>query len=155
MRPPTSADNFLHVAAALLDDVEGTDAEIAEWVGCENARYRAAISRAYYAVFLDMKYRVIGLRPEWRHSPQSFPKIRVHDILASAIRAARFGSALSHDMRQLSTARKHADYEWDARYRRERAEKNLDLAQQLLAEFSRLTRKEWQAVADRLHILDR
>jgi hypothetical protein len=152
---PTSKDNFLHVATALLDDVEGTPAEVAEWAGCENARCRTAVSRAYYAVFLEVKYRVIGLRPEWRRSPRSFPRLRVHGILASAIQAARSGKALSQDLRQLSVARKDADYDWNSVYRRDHTEVELELARRLLADLSRLTEHDWQSIADRLHSLDR
>jgi hypothetical protein len=155
VNPPTNKDNFLHVATALLDDVEGTPAEVAEWAGCENARCRTAVSRAYYAVFLKVKYRVLSLRPEWRRSPQSFPRFRVHGILANAIQAARSGKALSQDLRQLSAARKDADYDWNSVYRRDDAEVELDLARTLLADLSRLTEREWQAIADRLHSLDR
>lgn len=154
MSPPTNKDNFLHVATALLDDVEGTAAEVAEWAGCENARFRAAVSRAYYAVLLEVKYRVIGLRPEWRRSPQSFPRHRIHGILADAIRAIRSGYTLSRSLRQLSTSRNNADYVWDSVYRRETAERELDLAHNLLADLSRLTERDWQAIADRLHSLD-
>jgi hypothetical protein len=153
--PPTDKDNFLRVATALLDDVEGTAAEVAEWAGCENARFRAAVSRAYYTVLLEVKYRVIDLRPEWRQSPESFPRNRIHGILADAIRAARSGYTLSRGLRQLSTSRKDADYVWDSVYRRETAERELDLAHKLLRELSRFTTRDWQAIADRLHSLDR
>jgi uncharacterized protein (UPF0332 family) len=155
VNPPTPTDNFLHVAVALLDDVEGTEAEVAEWVGCENARFRTAVSRAYYAVFLEMKYRVIGLRPEWRRSPATFPKIKVHGIFEQAIQAAPSGKILSRGIRQLSDLRKNADYEWNASYQRHRAEQALILARTLLADLSRLTERDWQAIADRLHSLDR
>jgi hypothetical protein len=106
-------------------------------------------------VFLEMKYGVIDLRPEWRRSPATFPKIKVHGILEKAIQAAPAGNILSRDIRQLSDRRKNADYEWNAVYERHKAEKALVLARRLLANLSRLTRQEWQAIADRLHSLDR
>jgi len=153
VNPPTKTDNFLHVATALLDEVEGTEAEIAEWNGCENARFRAAISRAYYAVFLEVKYRVIGLRPEWRHSLENFPRAKVHGIVEKALRAARRGQLLSRNFRQLSDSRKNADYDWSSLYRRDMAEAELNVARTLFHELSRLTSQEWQAIANRLHSL--
>lgn len=155
MNPPTRTDNFLHVATALLDDVEGTEAEVAEWNGCENARCRAAVSRAYYAVFLEVKYRVIKLRPEWRRSPATFPKIKVHGAIEKALQAVHRGQLLSRNYRQLSDSRKDADYNWSSAYQRDMAEVELNVARKLLADLSRLTAQDWQAVADRLHTLDR
>jgi uncharacterized protein (UPF0332 family) len=154
VNPPTKTDNFLHVATALLDEVEGTEAEVAEWNGCENARFRAAVSRAYYAVFLEVKYRVIDLRPEWRHSPAKFPKVKIHGIVEKALQAVNRGQLLSRNYRQLSDSRKDADYNWSSAYRRERAEVELNVARTLLADLSRLTERDWQAIADRLHSLE-
>jgi hypothetical protein len=152
---PSDTDNFLLAADALLDDIEGSDEEVAEWRSFEIARSRAAVSRAYYAVFLKIKYRVIHLRREWREAPDTFPRFDVHSRCARALAVVRDGAALSDDLRQLSTSRKDADYEWDVPYTCEGAEAELEVARALMRRLDALTEIEWRKYANRLHEIDR
>ncbi|MDB4949630.1 MAG: hypothetical protein JWM27_2279 [Gemmatimonadetes bacterium] len=147
---PTEADNFFHVADALLDELDGSPAEVAEWEACANARYRAAISRAYYAVFLEIKYGVLPLRDEWLRASQTFPRHQVHRRFVDAIRAVPDGHRLARDLNQLSKSRNAADYVWDAPYHRTHVEQELKVARRLLGELARLTAREWERAADRL-----
>lgn len=154
MHPPTERDNFLRVAQVLLEEASVPEEKASEWAGCENARSRAAISRAYYGVFLRIKYAVIPLRPEWARRPEAFPQYRVHGKLGAALRAAPSGHRLSRDFFQLADARKHADYAWNTRYGRRTADAEVRLARRLVADLDLLADPEWQTVADRLFALD-
>jgi hypothetical protein len=150
VQPPTDADNFLLAAEALLDDIEGTAEETAAWDGFSNARSRAAVSRAYYAVFLHIKYRLIRLRSEWRNDPSSFPAFNVHARFIAALRVVRNGRDLSDTLFQLSRSRTDADYVWDSRYSPDHAVGEVELAKALMDDLGRVNDFDWKKVADRL-----
>ena len=74
---------------------------------CEHARLRTAVGRAYYAVFLTLKARIVDARPD-RH----FPTVDAHRKLREALE-----SVLGDDdllvayLKKLLRERKRADYE--------------------------------------------
>jgi hypothetical protein len=150
VHPPSEADNFLLAAEALLDEIEGTAEETVKWDGFSNARSRAAISRAYYAVFLKIKYRVIRLRSEWRSDPATFPAYNVHARFISALRVVRNGRELSDTLFQLSKSRTDADYVWDEAYTVVQADGEVQLARTLMGDLSKVNDFDWKKFADRL-----
>jgi uncharacterized protein (UPF0332 family) len=147
VHPPSDNDNFLLVAEFLLDEIEVAENEAEEWAAFENSRCRAAVSRAYYAVFLAIKYRLIGLRSEWQRDPSSFPSFNVHRLFTRAIREVRRGTEISRMLGQLSHARAEADYVWSTSYTPGLAVNEVDLARDLMDRLNQLTDVEWMMVA--------
>ena len=150
LHAPSKTDNFRIVAERLLDELEDDESEEARaWLGCENARFRSAVSRAYYAAMLDLKYRlVVHMRDV------AFPSRGVHGHLQRAVRdGLKSGPRRSHGyivankLRDLSGWRNEADYDWASAFRIETVEEALDLADELRSDFGNLTPNELYTIA--------
>ena len=144
MRPPSQSDNFNIVASKLVEE----DDEDLEWRRCANARSRAAISRAYYAVFLALKYRLLPLRHNW---PKDFPTVNVHTKLARALAGAGVARPIARTLGELRTRREHADYEWNTAVDEDTADSMVQKAGRALEEIATLSRKDAEAIALELH----
>lgn len=77
---PDEGDSFLTVAGHLVAAIAPGGDE-ASWRACENARARAAVSRAYYAAFIALKLRVL---PHLRRSNRRFPSDGAHRRVVQA-----------------------------------------------------------------------
>jgi uncharacterized protein (UPF0332 family) len=106
---PENLDTFLTVADYLVAETVPRDDD-PSWTACENARARAAVSRAYYSVFIALKLR---LKPELHRIKRRFPSNDAHYRLLSALRAASH-SSLAASLEELRRAREDADYEWES-----------------------------------------
>jgi hypothetical protein len=150
MNAPTDADNYLLVAESLLEEIDGTEEQVAEWEAMENSRVRAAVSRAYYAVFLRIKYRLIRLRGEWRADPSRFPSTDVHSLLTRALRSVPACRPVADDLRHLIDSRVQADYEWHTPLPRSLAVGEVRLARTLMSQLGRMNDFDWKRIADRV-----
>lgn len=91
---------------------DGSD-EDREWRNCEDARLRTAVSRSYYHVYVELKYRLIDARLEWKQKPYSFPSVDTHTKVRTAIESVLTRKhLLSAALRELLEGRKQADYDW-------------------------------------------
>jgi hypothetical protein len=137
---PTFKDDFRVVADYLLaEDPDGDP----DWRDCANSRARSAVSRAYYAVFLHLKYALIDADDTWRRRPTSFPSVGVHGLLSSALRTVLSESnSLVKSFEQLRLARAPADYEWERSYSIASAEGLRDVADEAIVGINALTRLE-------------
>lgn len=157
-REPTQEDNFRTVARFLAEDFANLDDDEYEaaWDRCENARSRAAISRAYYAAFLALKYRLSHHRQEW---PENFPSRRVHGKVIQALSEVLESSGrphpLAHNFRQLRRFRERADYEWHHPERAGVVRTALRVSEEALAQVSALSRQESLEISGALWDIDR
>jgi len=106
--PLTPTDHYAYVANELCEEFD----DYPEWMSCQDGRWRSAISRAYYSVFLALKERLIAARPT--EFPKRFPRVDVHSKVRKAVGAV-LGTApgsLATALRELAERRTDADYEW-------------------------------------------
>jgi len=124
-----------------------------DWSACANTRHRASISRAYYAVFVDLKCR---LKPLVEAEGGCFPVARAHTLLIQAVGAglrASGGTAwltLPKRLQKLKTARERADYRWDVAYAEPEAALRCREAAALLSDVDAFTAPQVQAIAKEL-----
>lgn len=144
---PDASDNFLTVARYLIADT-APDGEDPAWQACENARARAAASRAYYAVFIALKLRVM---PYLRRSKRNFPANDAHRRVLLALRKAGHHSTAAK-LEELRREREHADYEWDEAWTAQRAEDSVRKGRAAMATVESLKDGGMQALAKSLGI---
>lgn len=107
--PLTPTEHYAAVAEELVVEF---DDDAPEWNACQMGRWRSAISRAYYSVFLAFKQRLIEARRG--DFPKSFPRVDVHRKLRQAVGnvLGTGPGSLSSTLRELSEKRTDADYDW-------------------------------------------
>jgi len=147
---PTATDNFLVVARHLALH-SATEIPDAEWSAAENARFRATISRAYYAAFLQLKYH---LKSQIEAYGGCFPyKDRVHNAVLKAVEdvLARLNSphknTLPKKLWNLHRDRNAADYVWDARRAQRQADDSIENARVVMEQIARLSGRETDEIA--------
>jgi uncharacterized protein (UPF0332 family) len=92
----------------------------AEWHAAADARYRSAVSRAYYAAFLFLREKIIPTRA-W--PPGGFPKVGVHNKVLRAVEGAfPPNHQIPTKLRTLLEERGLADYDLAATFDRLSAE---------------------------------
>lgn len=104
----TPTEHYATVANELCEEFEDSP----EWTSCQPGRWRSAISRAYYSVFLALKERLIAARPV--EFSRRFPRVDVHRKVRKAVGNV-LGTApgsLANALRALSERRTDADYDW-------------------------------------------
>lgn len=143
------ADDFASVADLVRLALGKIDP--ATWDDCEAARARTAVSRAYYAVFLQLKGKLLGART-WTE----FPRKDVHRKLTDALTAALGGShKLVLLYRPLLNKRKLADYDAGREILPVTAESMATSAWTALDEIDALSPAEIRRIADNLYDIDR
>lgn len=154
-REPDATDNFNVVAGLLIDAFEHLDEEEfdALWERAGNSRVRSAVSRAYYSVFLALKYRLSRFRAEW---PRNFPRNAVHAKVQRALSGALGVShALTGNFKQMERARSFADYDWTHPSRLGEARSAIQVARESLTYIDQLTDDELRKLAGELAHIDR
>lgn len=138
-------DDFAAVADFLVTHAEQIDES--EWDARVNGRSRAAISRAYYAVFLTLKAAVQAQRRDG-----FFPEHDVHAALYQAILAKLgYSHPLTLKLRSLRRQRRSADYDLSAAFGLDEAEGAADTTWSALEDFDNLREEDLKAIADDLY----
>lgn len=150
--PGTSLDpNSLLDVAVCLCAPAVSDIDAQQWGDCEDARLRSAAGRAYYAVFLLLKRRLVTAR-KW----SQFPEHKVHWKIRRAVEmVVTAGHMLPQAMKQLHIERGDADYELGDSLHRARAEDRVDLAADAADAIAALTVSQVAQIAEKLYDLDR
>jgi uncharacterized protein (UPF0332 family) len=143
---------FADVAECLLETHTGeVTSEDDLWKCCEIARYRAAVSRAYYAVFQQLKRRVAPARLGWR-----FPEHNVHAKVRRAVEEVLgTNHYLATTLLSLLRKRNRADYDLEHSFSRSEAESLLDDAHDAIDVIEGLNPDELRAIANAMYDLDR
>jgi hypothetical protein len=141
-------DDLLTVAEFLLADFEDAEGGDADWLACEDARARSAVSRAYYAGFLWLKEALIEERPQWKLNRRDFPREAVHrNVLAALDKGLGPAHELIQPWKLLLRNRRQADYEWRTSFDRKEAERLLDHARDTLTRIDALNSEQKRKVA--------
>lgn len=99
--------HFHDVACLLLEDSITPGECQDDWTACSESRSRSAVSRAYYAVFRELKRELIQARESW-----VFPQVDAHRKLRIAVQEV-LGSThpLTNHLKVLVRERVKADYD--------------------------------------------
>lgn len=152
--PPTSpSEQYAFVATRLTAEAEAD----AQWTACRKGRWRSAISRAYYSVFLALKARLIEARPT--EFPRDFPRADVHKKVREAVGLVlgKAPGSLAYMLRELSEARTAADYEWwdGTKVLEADVRMNLDRAERLCGVIDKIDAAQMKDIARELARIER
>ena len=138
-------EDFAQVSHAL--QCEYQELEPGFWREMEPGRFRSAASRAYYAVFLQLKFRIQKARL-WTQ----FPRTRVHTKLKGVLSDKLEDShPLPGYFRKLLIARTTADYDAAAKaFTASEVDDLVDASFNAMEEIDKLTDEQTKAIADEL-----
>jgi hypothetical protein len=148
---PLSVEDFSNLADFLLESAATVPSNHAGWDDAENARFRSAVNRVYYGLFIYLKFKVEPTRHAW-----TFPQRSVHRHLRLALQnVLQSTHPLVQAVKLLQRERGKADYELRHSLRLDEVEDLIDAATDALVEAQQLTPAQLAKVADELYDLDR
>lgn len=138
--------DYPDIAEALLEVAASVPPDPARWDEAEDARFRSAVNRAYYGLFVYLKVKLEPARKGW-----TFPERGVHRHLRLAL-----GEALgwTHPVYQavvlLQRERSRADYEPDVSFSLSEVEGLIDTCNSALCDVQGLSEAELTSTANEL-----
>jgi hypothetical protein len=151
-----SAGDFVLVASFLtVDETTELAAISQQWVDCEDARARSAVSRAYYAAFRVLKSRLLDQRVEWRRDVRNFPRRKIHQLMHAALQTS-LGEKhpLVRSFKSLLFRRNQCDYMFEPKCTGDDADGDVASAMDAIEEIRKLSDEELAGIALELHNLD-
>lgn len=144
-------EDFLDVASLLVQEAAALQESSSLWTDRDDARARSAVSRGYYSVFRELKQALIPHRVEWARRPASFPSSDIHRRMYSALsESLGAGHPLVLSYNQLRRRRNECDYDLDPPWNCDRAERELESAEDAIGEVRLLTRDQLADIAFRI-----
>jgi uncharacterized protein (UPF0332 family) len=135
---------------ALADELHEDSAagiDPAAWAGCDVERWRSAISRGYYALFLHLKIALLD--SGFLKFP--FPESGAHSAVSRAVRAAlKPYHPVAQKLVSLKLEREFADYSIALDVDKSYAQDRLDEAYDAMGAIDSLKPVQLQAIADKL-----